>query len=99
MHAAEDDVFDVALLGGFAGKLEAIAGEVGEIDDGVLLNAAPLYLLTPAWKKADPKLDLSKVWKALKDGDFARYGQEIDLVGQALSQLNQLTGASPSASP
>jgi hypothetical protein len=41
-----------------------------EIDDGVLLNAAPLYRLTPAWKRADAKLDLAKVWKALKDGEY-----------------------------
>ncbi|MDZ4797421.1 MAG: hypothetical protein SGI92_04620 [Bryobacteraceae bacterium] len=43
---------------------------VPEFDDGVLLNAAPLYRLTPAWKRADAKLDLSKVWKALKDGEY-----------------------------
>jgi hypothetical protein len=43
---------------------------VPEFDDGVLLNAAPLYRLTPAWRKADAKLDLSKVWKALKDGEY-----------------------------
>jgi hypothetical protein len=43
---------------------------VPEFDDGVLLNAAPLYRLTPAWKKADPKLDVGKAWKALKDGEF-----------------------------
>ena len=36
----------------------------------MLLNAAPLYLLTPAWKKADPKLDLAKVWQALKKGEY-----------------------------
>jgi type I restriction-modification system DNA methylase subunit len=41
-----------------------------EFDDGVLLNAAPLYRLTPAWRKADAKLDLSKVWKTLKDGEY-----------------------------
>jgi DNA-binding transcriptional MerR regulator len=41
-----------------------------EFDDGVLLNAAPLYRLTPAWKRADAKLDLSKAWKALKDGAY-----------------------------
>ncbi len=41
-----------------------------EFDDGVVLNAAPLYRLTPAWKKADAKLDLSRVWKALKDGEY-----------------------------
>jgi hypothetical protein len=43
---------------------------VPEFDDGVLLNAAPLYRLTPAWKRADAKLDLSKAWKALKDGEY-----------------------------
>jgi hypothetical protein len=48
----------------------AVARWVPQFDDGVLLNAAPLYRLTPAWKRADPKLDLSKVWKALKDGEF-----------------------------
>jgi type I restriction-modification system DNA methylase subunit len=41
-----------------------------ESDDGVLLNAAPLYRLTPAWKKADAKLDLGKAWKSLKDGEY-----------------------------
>jgi uncharacterized membrane protein (UPF0182 family) len=37
--------------------------------------------------------------QALKDGDFARYGQEIALVGQALQQLEQLAGPTPGASP
>ncbi len=41
-----------------------------EFDDGVLLNAAPLYRLTPAWRKADAKLDLSKAWKTLRDGEY-----------------------------
>ena len=48
----------------------ATARWIPEFDDGVLLNAAPLYRLTPAWKKADGKLDLSKAWKALKDGEY-----------------------------
>lgn len=43
---------------------------IPEFDDGVLLNAAPLYRLTPAWKRADAKLDLSKVWTALKEGEY-----------------------------
>lgn len=41
-----------------------------ELDDGVLINAAPLYRLTPAWKKADSKLDLAKVWQALQKGEY-----------------------------
>jgi len=48
----------------------ATARWVPEFDDGILLNAAPLYRLTPAWKKADAKLDLSKVWRSLRDGDY-----------------------------
>jgi hypothetical protein len=38
---------------------------------------------------------------ALRNGDFARYGTEIELVRQALERLQALTGASappPSAS-
>jgi hypothetical protein len=41
-----------------------------ELDDGVLLNAAPLHELAPAWKKADSKLDLQKAWKDLADGKY-----------------------------
>ena len=37
--------------------------------------------------------------QALKDGDFARYGQEIDLVGKAIAQLERLAGATPIPSP
>jgi uncharacterized membrane protein (UPF0182 family) len=40
--------------------------------------------------------------QALRDGDFARYGAEIELVEQALQQLEELTGGSapaPSAPP
>ena len=41
---------------------------VPEFDDGVLLNAALLHRLTPSWKRADAKLDVSKAWKDLKEG-------------------------------
>ena len=34
--------------------------------------------------------------QALRDGDFARYGAEIELVRQALARLDQLAGPSPS---
>jgi uncharacterized membrane protein (UPF0182 family) len=38
--------------------------------------------------------------QALRDGDFAKYGAEIKLVQQALSQLDQLVGSpAPTASP
>jgi hypothetical protein len=37
VDAAEDHVLDVLLVGGLARELEAVAGEVGELDDGVLL--------------------------------------------------------------
>jgi hypothetical protein len=40
--------------------------------------------------------------QALRDGDFARYGEEIELVQQALSQLEELTGGTapaPSVAP
>jgi uncharacterized membrane protein (UPF0182 family) len=34
--------------------------------------------------------------QALRDGDFAGYGREIELVRQALAQLDQLAGPTPS---
>jgi len=37
--------------------------------------------------------------QALRDGDLARYGQEIALVGQAIQRLGQLAGPSPAATP
>jgi hypothetical protein len=39
--------------------------------------------------------------QALRDGNFAKYGEEIALVQQALSQLDALVGAStaPSLAP
>jgi hypothetical protein len=41
-----------------------------EFDDGVLLNAAPLHELTPAWKRVDTKLDLKKVWEDIGKGEY-----------------------------
>ncbi|HEY0442749.1 MAG TPA: UPF0182 family protein [Candidatus Limnocylindrales bacterium] len=48
---------------------------------------------------ANTHFDLAQ--QALRNGDFARYGQEIALVKQALQRLDQLSGAgaSPSAAP
>ena len=37
VHAAEDDVLGLGLVGGLSRKFETVAGEVGEIDDGILL--------------------------------------------------------------
>ena len=51
-------------------RQSATAHWVPEFDDGILLNAAPLYRLSPGWKRADARLDLIKVWTALKDGDY-----------------------------
>ena len=53
-----------------ADGLPATARWVPELDDGVLLNAAPLHELAPAWKRADAKLDLKKAWKELEDGKY-----------------------------
>ena len=53
-----------------AGGQPSAARWAPEFDDGVLLNAAPLYRLAPAWKKADSKLDLPEAWKALKNGKY-----------------------------
>ncbi|MEW5991611.1 MAG: UPF0182 family protein [Chloroflexota bacterium] len=37
--------------------------------------------------------------QALRDGDFARYGEEIELVRQALAQLHELAGPTPTPVP
>lgn len=42
-----------------------VVGWRPEIDDGVLINLAPLYTLIPAWS-AEPK----KCWQALERGDY-----------------------------
>ena len=49
---------------------QAQAKWVPEFDDGVLLNAAPLYRLTPAWRRADPNLDPARAWEALRRGEY-----------------------------
>ena len=48
----------------------AAASWVPEFDDGVLLNALHFTGSLPPGNEADSKLDLSKVWKALKDGEY-----------------------------
>ena len=67
-HQAIEDTNNEPVIG--ADGQATTARWVPEFDDGILLNAAPLHRLTPAWKKADPKLDLSKPWKALKEGEY-----------------------------
>jgi hypothetical protein len=50
----------------FGERLKRITerGYTPHIDDGVLLNAAPLWELLPAWKDAE------KAWKELEAGDY-----------------------------
>ncbi|MEO8285046.1 MAG: BREX-1 system adenine-specific DNA-methyltransferase PglX [Chloroflexota bacterium] len=62
-------------LEAFARNLDAVTGATNsqgqpvgwqpEIDDGVLLNLAPMYSLMPSWS-AEPK----KAWEALQRGDY-----------------------------
>jgi hypothetical protein len=53
-------------LGKFAANLKAIAerGYMPQIDDGVLLNAAPLYEVLPSWP------DSRTAWKELEEGKY-----------------------------
>jgi len=71
-----DDVLNqLADLQAFDQLLKAITGQTDEtgkvvgwqpeIDDGVLLNLAPLHAIVPSWS-AEPK----KVWQALARGDY-----------------------------
>ncbi|MBW1803653.1 MAG: SAM-dependent methyltransferase, partial [Deltaproteobacteria bacterium] len=48
-------------------------GYVPHIDDGVLLNMAPLWELIPSWQK-EPK----KAWEALERGDYDWAYQAMD---------------------
>jgi len=51
----------------FAARFDAVLerGYVPHIDDGVLINMAPLWELIPSWQ-AEPK----KCWNALEAGDY-----------------------------
>jgi len=64
LAAVEDVLSDVRE---FAARLDRIIqrGYTPHIDDGVLLNMAPLWELVPSWQ-AEPK----KAWKALEKGDY-----------------------------
>ncbi|MBW1707833.1 MAG: BREX-1 system adenine-specific DNA-methyltransferase PglX, partial [Deltaproteobacteria bacterium] len=60
----------------FSKRLEFIIedrGYVPHIDDGVLLNMAPLWELIPSWQK-EPK----KAWEALERGDYDWSYQAMD---------------------
>ena len=48
MNAAEDDELGSRLIGGPARELEAVAGEVRKLDDGVLLVVMAQHDQTPA---------------------------------------------------
>ncbi len=50
----------------FSNRLNAIIqrGYTPHIDDGVLLNAAPLWVILPSWP------DTKKAWKELEDGKY-----------------------------
>jgi len=53
-------------LGEFSKRLRAVAekGYVPHIDDGVLLNAAPLHQLLPSWPETE------KAWAELEKGEY-----------------------------
>ena len=59
----------------FARRLDAVIerGYVPHIDDGVLINMAPLWTLIPSWQ-AEPK----KCWQALERGDYDWSHQAMD---------------------
>jgi hypothetical protein len=57
----------------FSARLKAVAerGWVPHIDDGVLLNAAPLHELLPSWPET------RKAWQELADGRYDWAGQAM----------------------
>ncbi len=59
----------------FARRIDAVLqrGYTPHIDDGVLINMAPLWELIPSWK-AEPK----KCWQALERGDYDWSHQAMD---------------------
>ncbi len=59
----------------FARRLKAVIerGYAHHIDDGVLLNLAPLHELVPSWSK-EPK----KAWEALEQGEYDWSHQAMD---------------------
>lgn len=62
-------------LRAFAERIDAILqrGYMPHIDDGVLINMAPLWELIPSWQ-AEPK----KCWEALARGDYDWAHQAMD---------------------
>lgn len=68
-----EDVLDD--LRAFAERIDAILqhGYTPHIDDGVLINMAPLWELIPSWQ-AEPK----KCWEALARGDYDWAHQAMD---------------------
>ena len=69
-----DRMLDFAAdLSKFAANLKAIAerGYAPQIDDGVLLNAAPLHEVLPSWP------DARAAWKELEEGKYDRAHQAM----------------------
>ena len=60
-------------LSKFAANLKAIAerGYAPQVDDGVLLNAAPLHEVLPSWP------DARAAWKELEEGKYDRAHQAM----------------------
>jgi len=65
----------LADVGEFAARIDRVIdrGYVPHIDDGVLINMAPLWELIPAWQ-AEPK----KCWQALERGEYDWSHQAMD---------------------
>ena len=59
----------------FAGRIDAVLqrGYAPHIDDGILINMAPLWELIPSWQ-AEPK----KAWRSLENGEWDWSHQAMD---------------------